>query len=142
MLQKYWELDLFSLWPIFIIFPITPHVVKYQTKEPVNTTLLSFGTSALLVNSWQLTFFLYLYCIWEVYYKFSLILVQFDVLVAAIPLSDGDDEAAQLKRIAELQVWCNLLCCWLDDIYCQDTLAYHLFQKTNREDQLPKIVLL
>ncbi|XP_022845618.1 mediator of RNA polymerase II transcription subunit 21-like isoform X3 [Olea europaea var. sylvestris] len=28
---------------------------------------------------------------------------QFDVLVAAIPLSDGDDEAAQLKRIAELQ---------------------------------------
>lgn len=32
-------------------FPITPHVVKYQTKELVNTTLLSFGTNALLVNS-------------------------------------------------------------------------------------------
>ncbi|CAI9772888.1 unnamed protein product [Fraxinus pennsylvanica] len=28
---------------------------------------------------------------------------QFDVLVAAIPLSDGDDEEAQLKRIVELQ---------------------------------------
>lgn len=31
--------------------------------------------------------------------------IQFDVLVAALPLSDGGEEA-QLKRIAELQVRC------------------------------------
>ena len=35
---------------------------------------------------------------------YQLFMPQFDALVAALPLSDGGEEA-QLKRIAELQVW-------------------------------------
>ena len=37
-----------------------------------------------------------------------LFLPQFDALVAALPISKGDEEA-QLKRIAELQVWSSQL---------------------------------
>lgn len=36
-----------------------------------------------------------------------LLLLQFDALVAALPLSEGGEEA-QLKRIVELQVWLSL----------------------------------
>jgi hypothetical protein len=34
--------------------------------------------------------------------------LQFDALVTTLPLSDGGEEA-QLKRIAELQVWSQLI---------------------------------
>jgi mediator of RNA polymerase II transcription subunit 21 len=35
------------------------------------------------------------------------LVLQFDALVTALPLSEGGEEA-QLKRIAELQVWSRL----------------------------------